>query len=129
MTTFLRPRALAVLFGLVLSVSLPAASAAQDVLGLWFDADGTVDRATTTAPFEVVTGYLILKNPSRTTGVESWECVVEAETTDVRVCADALDPRDVLHFLHLHISGSHSWRGARCRCLHHVDACASPAMR
>jgi len=59
---------------------IPRSATGQDVLGLYFDPAGTVTSATTTAPYEVVTGYLIIKAPSRATGVDSWECVVEAAT-------------------------------------------------
>ena len=63
---------------LVLLLAAPAS--AQDVLGFYFDPGGTVDRATTTGPAQLVTGYLVLREPSRPAGVDSWECVVRFAT-------------------------------------------------
>jgi hypothetical protein len=66
------------LLSLFLFVSHP--SSAQDVIGLWFDPAGTVDRVTTTTPNQIVTAYLIIQDPSRATGVDSWECQILAVT-------------------------------------------------
>ena len=65
------------IISIALVVSIAPPLQAQNVLGLYFDQAGTVDRVTTSAPYEFVTGFLILQNPSHTSGVDSWECVVE----------------------------------------------------
>jgi hypothetical protein len=53
---------------------------AQDLLGLFFDEAGTQTSTTTTAPFQQISAYLILQNPTQADGLTAWECVVEART-------------------------------------------------
>ncbi len=49
----------------------------QDNVGFFFDEAMSLTRTTTTAPNEVVMGYLALVNPSNTSGVAGWECWLE----------------------------------------------------
>ncbi len=60
---------------------LPGPGAAQDRLGLFFDEAGAQTDAVTTSPYQPLTAYLILQEPSFADGIRSWECVVEARTT------------------------------------------------
>jgi len=52
----------------------------QDILGIYFDPDGTVTSVTTSSPFETVTGYLLIVEPTEPSGVSGWECAVEIVT-------------------------------------------------
>ncbi len=49
----------------------------QDQIGIWFEQTGTQDRHDTTLPFEPVTAYLMILNPSTEWGASGWECCVE----------------------------------------------------
>lgn len=70
------PPAPAIVIGLLL---LPAIAAAQgpDVLGVYFDPDGTEDRHQTTAAYEAVPLYVVLHAPSEPSGVSGWEARIE----------------------------------------------------
>jgi len=48
-----------------------------DRIGIWFEQSGTTDRHDTTTPFEEVTAYLMILNPSVEWGALGWECCVE----------------------------------------------------
>ena len=61
-------------------LSLETASA-QDLMGLYFDEAGTQTTTATTVPHQQVTAYLILKDPSFTDGLASWECSIESRST------------------------------------------------
>jgi len=52
---------------------------APDAVGIFFDANGVSNRAITTAPYQPVTAYLTLLNPSQPSGVSGWECCVAVE--------------------------------------------------
>jgi hypothetical protein len=69
-----------VLLLLVVTTAIPTPAFSQDVLGFFFDPAGTVDRATTTGPGQLVTGHLVIADPSRAAGIDSWECVVRFVT-------------------------------------------------
>ena len=71
---------LTILLVFVLVFPTVALGQLENTLGFWFDEAGTIDRVTTTQAYGGVTGYLILVNPSHSTGVDSWECVVEPVT-------------------------------------------------
>lgn len=49
-----------------------------DVLGIFFDAGGTARETVTTSPYQSVTAYLVLIEPSASEGVGGWECVCDA---------------------------------------------------
>ena len=69
-----------VLLLMVATAFITTPATAQDVLGFFFDRNGTVDRTTTTGPGQLVTGFLVLEDPSRVGGIDSWECVVRFTT-------------------------------------------------
>ncbi len=58
----------------VLAAPAIAPAQTQDLLGVYFDPDGTTSALTTTAPYQVVTAYLLLLNASEPSGVAGWEC-------------------------------------------------------
>jgi hypothetical protein len=53
------------------------ANGEPDQLGIWFEQSGTINNAETTTPFETVTAYLMIRNPSTEWGALGWECCVE----------------------------------------------------
>lgn len=57
---------------LSLLIALP--SIAQEVMGLYFDPEGTQTEFTTSAPMEMVPVYLILHNPDFEDPITGWEC-------------------------------------------------------
>ena len=52
------------------------ASFGEDVIGIYFDLGATVCERTTAAPFQSVTAFLIITNPSDLSGVSGWEATV-----------------------------------------------------
>ena len=48
-----------------------------DGIGVYFDTAGTVFEMNTVAPFESVTAYLLITNPTDPSGVSGWEAVVD----------------------------------------------------
>lgn len=52
---------------------------AQDAVGIFFDANGVSNQTVTTVPYQPVTAYLTLLNPSQPSGVSGWECCVAVE--------------------------------------------------
>ncbi len=70
------------------ALSAPATASAQDRLGFYFDAAGAATTTTTSAPGELVPGWLILADPSHTDGIGSWQGriqVVDADDAPVPV--------------------------------------------
>ena len=51
----------------------------QDTVGLYFDEALTQNRTTTTQSFEIVNFYLAMMNPSNTSGIAGWECMIGIE--------------------------------------------------
>lgn len=68
---------LVLLTGLMLVSSLGMAQADPDEnsMGVYFDTDATIYMTTTAAPFQSVTAYLVVANPT-SNGVSGWECKV-----------------------------------------------------
>ena len=62
---------------LLAGVAFAQADADPDGLGVYFDTDGINTCLNTAAPFESVTAYLLVTNPSDLTGVSGWEARVE----------------------------------------------------
>lgn len=66
----------------LLAIALIASSAMAQVdpdpdgMGVYFDMGGTVFETTTAAPFASVTAYLLITNPSDSSGVSGWEALV-----------------------------------------------------
>lgn len=58
----------------IVSAELPQQ---QDIIGIYFDENGEQDAYDTTVPNELVSGYLMIVNPSTPWGVSGWECCVE----------------------------------------------------
>lgn len=77
-----RDRRRAVRGAIALALLLAGSARAQggDLLGVFFDAQGTVSTYRTTAANEIVPIYLVLLAPSRPEAVTSWECIVEARS-------------------------------------------------
>ncbi len=50
-----------------------------DQIGVWFERTGTTNRMGTTTPYEEVTAYLMIANPSIPVGASGWECCVEVD--------------------------------------------------
>ena len=66
-------------------------------LGIWFEQSGTTDRIDTTTPFETVTAYLMILNPTSIYGVQAWECCVEMQGNGIGLTWDlAGDPFNIL---------------------------------
>ncbi len=63
---------------LLAGIAFAQVDADPDGLGFYFDEAGTLTCHTTVAPFESVTGYLILTNLTDTFGVSGWEAQVAA---------------------------------------------------
>jgi len=55
------------------------AGARMDVMDVSYHTDGMTFCGTTSAPFEQITAYLLIANPSRTSGVSGWEAWVTVE--------------------------------------------------
>jgi len=55
----------------------PAQAVDQDLLGIYFDTQYRENFAFAQSVGQVITGYLVLSNPSNTGGVSAWECRVE----------------------------------------------------
>jgi hypothetical protein len=74
----------ALLAGLMLVSSLGFAGADpdDDSFGFFFDTDGFIYEAFTAAPFQPVTGYLVVSNPT-SVGVSGWECKIVTSGTPV----------------------------------------------
>ena len=53
--------------------------AGQNMVGIFFDPDFTVIEAQTFGPNEIVEGYLVLVEPSETSGVGAWELAVNID--------------------------------------------------
>jgi hypothetical protein len=51
----------------------------ENRIGIYFDPGYASPAFHTSAPQEIVTAYLVLNRPSRTTGVAAWECAWELE--------------------------------------------------
>jgi hypothetical protein len=68
---------LVLLTGLMLVSSLGVAGADPDPdsMGFFFDTDATVYETSTVAPFQMVTGYIVVSNPT-STSVSGWECKI-----------------------------------------------------
>ncbi len=47
-----------------------------DGIGIYFDAEATLTCAYTSVPFESVTAYLCITNPTDATGVSGWEATI-----------------------------------------------------
>ena len=54
-------------------------SPGQNLVGIFFDQDYSVTETVTSAPNEIVEGYLVLVEPSETSGVGAWELAVDIE--------------------------------------------------
>jgi hypothetical protein len=50
---------------------------ASDTLGIYFDTDATLTETTTSTPFELVDGYVVITESSISTGVSGWEVAFE----------------------------------------------------
>jgi len=61
---------------------------APDVIGVWFEQSGQINHHETTMPFEEVTAYLMILNPSTPYGVLGWECCVEIQGDAVALSWD-----------------------------------------
>lgn len=76
---FTRGFAPVMLAGLFLLLNLPAL--AQDTFGIYFDEAGTQTSIQTSLPYQQVTAYLILKDPTFSDGLTAWECVVNVRSS------------------------------------------------
>lgn len=63
------------LFGIFL-LGAAAPAVAIDEIGLFFDSDG-IESCLQTSPYSNIAVYLILLDPSATSGVSGWECSLE----------------------------------------------------
>ncbi len=68
------------------SVSLALSASATDQIGIFFDSEGTVTTATTTAPMQVLTAYVMLMDPPSSGGITGWEC-------ELSILTDGPDPQ------------------------------------
>jgi len=57
----------------------PVAALAQDEIGIYWDDQFTISNSSTPTTPGVVTGYLVLHNPSGTGGVSAWEACIELD--------------------------------------------------
>ncbi|MEN8008173.1 MAG: choice-of-anchor D domain-containing protein, partial [Candidatus Krumholzibacteriota bacterium] len=60
------------------ATSLPIGTG-PNLVGIFFDAGSTRSFVETTQPNEIVPGYLVMLNPSETTGVGSWELAADID--------------------------------------------------
>lgn len=65
---------------LSLLLALGGNALGQNQMGIYFDEAFTENSTATTSPYQQVTAYLVLKDPSFTDGLQSWECAVEVRT-------------------------------------------------
>ncbi len=65
----------------ILGVGITAPAFGQDNIGIFWDSSYTQDSTTTgsTSFPEILTGYLVLKDPSISSGLSGWECCVEVD--------------------------------------------------
>jgi hypothetical protein len=62
---------------LLAGIAFAQVDADPDGLGVYFDTNGIETCFTTVAPFESVTGYLLLTNPSDSFGISGWEANID----------------------------------------------------
>ncbi len=65
---------------MVMAVGLSCAAAA-DTLTIAFDPQGDTTSVTTTTPYQQVTAYLLLLDPTGEEAINGWECLVDVQTT------------------------------------------------
>ena len=66
----------AILFMTITGVAIAQIEPDPDVLGIYFDLNGTVYERYTAAPFQIVTAYALVTRPSDPIGISGWEAGV-----------------------------------------------------
>lgn len=56
-----------------------ATAHAQDLIGLYWDDALTQIHTSTTMPYEIVTGHLVIMDPTSSGGILAWECHIDIE--------------------------------------------------
>jgi len=64
---------------LLMVTGIAAPAQGQDNIGLYWDNNYTEFSTTTESIPEILTGHLVLKDPSTTSGLSGWECCAEAD--------------------------------------------------
>ncbi len=78
MKTLSRHPGFAAVVTLVMALLLGVAAApAQDLVGVFWDTDFLSHETTTSAPYDQVTGHLVIFDPTSTGGILGWECEVD----------------------------------------------------
>ena len=56
-----------------------SAASGEDLVGIYWEDSYFNNQTTTSAPFDMVTGYLVIMDPSSSGGILGWECEVDVE--------------------------------------------------
>ncbi len=64
---------------ILVSVTIATSTFAQDEIGVYWDQGFAENQTTTSGPYELVTGYVVIHNPTSGGGILAWECEFDLE--------------------------------------------------